>query len=96
MEFLIFALAFITALTLVVRLTRLHVRSELPSTGNRSPQSVEFQARTNLCCGETTSVVAPSWSRASRGSVNSTCSKPSSTRMATTISLRLIMALPRS
>jgi hypothetical protein len=43
--------------------------------------------RNRLALGETISVLAPDWSSAFLGSVISTCSKPSATRMATHASL---------
>ena len=44
--------------------------------------------------GETISVFAPAWSSAFLGSVSSTCSKPSATRMATFFPCKFSMVLP--
>src|SRR6185369_576660 len=57
------------------------------STGNLSPHSVKFHARTWPSLGETMLVFAPAWSKACRGFTISTCSKPSAIRMATFIPL---------
>src|SRR5579872_4933686 len=53
------------------------------STATSSPHSVNFHPRTFPFFGETTCVFAPAASRALRGSISSTCSKPSVTRIAT-------------
>src|SRR5581483_6879172 len=58
-------------------------RSIGKSTGKSSPHSVNFHPRTFSCFGETMRVVAPALSSAFRGSVSSTCSKPSVTKIAT-------------
>src|SRR5581483_639999 len=58
--------------------------SRATSMGNSSPHSVKYQPRTWWCsAGETMLVFAPTSSSAPRGLVISTCSKPSSIRIAT-------------
>src|ERR1700730_1660143 len=55
--------------------------------------SVNPYARSRWCSGDTILVVAPASSRALRGSVSSTCSKPSVTRMAALSPLRVSLAM---
>src|SRR5215831_15136584 len=63
------------------------------STTTHFPHFFRFHPRISPSCGETTLVSAPALSRAFLGLISSTCSNPSSTRIATFFPFRFFLGI---